>query len=135
MSGERERSQRLERLVAVQARKRQVEEWRLAELKRDHIALSASSVEILQSLGDQSLLHGLFLEAKAATLRRNEVHIAANRALQAAAEGRLREVQSVEKRLERASGDAREAANRVGERAELELALEDYLTAANASFE
>ncbi|BDA85913.1 hypothetical protein Sa4125_34550 [Aureimonas sp. SA4125] len=135
MSGEEARAGRLERLRSVQTRKRQVEEWRLAEMKREEIALAAHSVEILQSLGDQSLLQGLFLEAKATTLRRNEVKIASNRRVQVEAELSLREAQGVEKRLQRACDDARGLADQVSERANLDLALQDYLTAANASFE
>ncbi|GGD27645.1 hypothetical protein [Aureimonas glaciei] len=135
MSGEGTRAARLERLQSVQLRKRQVEEWRLAELKREGIALAALSVEILQSLGDQSLLQGLFLEAKATTLRRNEVKIVANRSIQVQAELRLREAQGIEKRLERACEEARGVADQIDERTELDLALQDYLTAANASFE
>lgn len=135
MSGEQVRSDRLQRLVAVQMRKRQLDEWRLADLKREAIALAASSADILQSLGDQSLLHGLFLDAKASTLRRNEVLVAGNRAAQVEAEKRLRDAQAIEKRLDRAAEDARETADRAAERASLDLALEDYLTAANASFE
>lgn len=135
MSGEQERARRLQRLLVVQGRKRQVEEWRLAELRREAIALAATSAEMLTSLGDQSLLHGLFLDAKASALKRNEVKIAANAVLQAKAEKLLRETQGFEKRLERASGDAREAASRVAEREGLDLALEDHLTALNASFE
>jgi len=135
MSGEQTKATRLQRLLTVQARKRQMEEWRLAELKREGIALAATSVEILQSLGDQCLLQGLFLEAKASSLRRNEVHIAANQVAQIAAVETLREAQGIEKRLERAAEDAGVDAARVGERDALALALDDYLTASRASFE
>ncbi|MBC8128983.1 MAG: hypothetical protein H7Y08_01525 [Rhizobiaceae bacterium] len=135
MSGEKARAERLQRLVEVQGRKRQMEEWRLAELKREETALAASSVEILQSLGDQSLLHGLFLEAKAATLKRNEVRIATNRSAQEVASVKLRDSQSIEKRIGRASDDARVLADRVAEQQALDLALDDYLTSTAASFE
>ncbi|RYE87458.1 MAG: hypothetical protein EOP19_04210 [Hyphomicrobiales bacterium] len=135
MSGEQARADRLQRLLSVQARKREMEEWRLADLKREGIALAATSVEILQSLGDQSLLQGLFLEAKATTLRRNEVHISGNLVLQDASAGRLREAQGIEKRLEHACDEATGEAARAAERSALELALDDYLTAARASFE
>ena len=135
MSGEAARASRLERLLSVQARKRQVEEWQLAELKRDEIKLTALSAEILESLGDQSLLQGLFLDAKAKTLRRNEVKIATNRSTQVNADLKVRQSQGIEKRLERACADARSEANRAGEQIALDLALQDYLTAADASFE
>jgi hypothetical protein len=135
MSGEEARATRLQRLLAVQARKRQMEEWRLADLKREATALAANSVEILQSLGDQSLLQGLFLEAKASALRRNEVEIVTNQTAQGKAADRLREAQGIEKRLERASEDAGVVAARAEERTALELALDGYLTAARASFE
>ena len=135
MSGEQARAIRLQRLLAVQARKRQMEEWQLAELKRTAATLEATSIEILQSLGDQSLLQGLLLEAKAATLRRNEVQISANRVEQGRTEQKVRDAQGIEKRLEQASEEASSDAARVEERAALELALDDYLTAARASFE
>jgi hypothetical protein len=135
MSGEQARAIRLQRLLAVQARKRQMEEWQLAELKRTAATLEATSIEILQSLGDQSLLQGLFLEAKAATLRRNEVQISANRVEQGRTEQKVRDAQGIEKRLEQASEEASSDAARVEERVALELALDDYLTAARASFE
>lgn len=135
MSGEQARAERLQRLLSVQARKRQMEEWRLAELKREATTLAATSVEILQSLGDQSLLQGLFLEAKASTLRRNEVQIAANQTAQLGSIGRLSAAQGIEKRLEHASEEADGVALRAEERTALDLALDDYLTASRASFE
>lgn len=135
MSGEKARAERLRRLVDVQERKRQLEEWRLAEIKRDGITLANHSVEIIESLGNESLLQGLFLEAKASALRRNEVLIARNLDAQRLAERKLMEAQGMEKRLEKASGEARSAADRVLERESLSLALDDYLTATDASFE
>lgn len=135
MSGEQARAIRLQRLLTVQARKRQMEEWRLAELKREGIALATISVEILQTLGDQSLMQGLFLEAKASALRRNEVQITANHHSQSEAVEALRSAQGIEKRLERASEEADVVAARVEERSALDVALDDYLTSARASFE
>ena len=135
MSGEQARATRLERLRTVQARKRQMEEWRLADLKLEGIALAANSVEILQSLGDQSLLQGLFLEAKASALRRNEVDIVANHTAQGKAVDKLRAAQGIERRLERASEEAGIVAGRVEERTALELALDEYLTSTRASLE
>lgn len=135
MSMEGERAERLARLLKVQAHKRRLEEWRLADLQREALALAASSAEILTSLGDQSLLHGLFLDSKVSALKRNEVSAAANRAGQESTGHRLREAQGVEKRIERASSDAGNASARVAERAGLAAVLDEYLTAANASFE
>lgn len=135
MSDENDRAERLARLLVVQAQKRRLEEWRLAELQREALALAASSAAILKSLGDESLLHGLFLDAKASALKRNEVTASANRASQAKTELRLREAQGIEKRLERASSDADGDNARVAERTGLAAVLEDYLTAVNASFE
>lgn len=135
MSGETERAERLARLLAVQAHKRRLEEWRLAELGREALALAATSADMLKSLGDQSLLHGLFLDAKVSALKRNEVAAAANRATQAATELKLRDAQGIEKRLERASADAGSAGARSAERAGLAAVLDGYLASAGASFE
>lgn len=135
MSGDRPRAARLSRLLEVQARRRQVEEWRLAELQREARDLAGAGVAILQSLGDQSLLHGLFLDAKAAALKRNEAKAVVNRARQGEAEARLRAAHGVEKRLERASGAAKAVEQRLAERDDLDEAIEAHLAAARTSLE
>ena len=111
------------------------EEWRLAELQREARDLAVASVEILQSLGDQSLLHGLFLDAKAAALKRNEAKAVVNRVQQGEAEARLRDAYGVEKRLERATGAAVAVEQRVAERDHLDDAIEAHVAAARTSLE
>ena len=135
MSGERERAVRLGRLLEVQGRKRQMEEWRLAALKREGVALHETSAEILASLGEQCLLNGLFLEGRASALRRNEGLIVRNRTAQEAAEADLDAARSIEKRLEREASAAGEIAARVKEQTDLLAALDDYLVTRSASFE
>jgi hypothetical protein len=135
MSGEKERAVRLARLVEVQSRKRQMEEWRLGALKREAVQLAETSAEILESLGEQSLLNGLFLEGRASALRRNEGLIVQNRGAQESAEAGLNAARGIEKRLERAAGDAAEVAARIREQEDLLSALDDFLTTRSASFE
>jgi hypothetical protein len=135
MSAERERAERLKRLLDVQARRRRLAEWRLADLRREAAALEATSAEILESLGTQSLLNGLFLEGRASALRRNEARIVANRAGASDAERRLVDIRGMEKRMEKAAGEAEGAALRREERDRLSEALDDYLAARAASLE
>lgn len=135
MSGERERAVRLRRLLDVQGRKRQMEEWRLAALQREAIALHETSAEILASLGEQCVLNGLFLEGRASALRRNEGLIVRNRSAQDISEADLNAARAIEKRLEREAAAAGEVAARVEEQSDLLTALDDYLVARSASFE
>lgn len=135
MSGERERAARLSRLLEVQGRKRQMQEWKLAALKREAVALHETSAEILASLGEHCLLNGLFLEGRASALRRNEGLIVCNRTAQEGAETELEAARTIEKRVEREAAAANEAAGRAKEQADLLSALDDYLTTRSASFE
>jgi hypothetical protein len=135
VSAERERAERLRRLLDVQSRKRRLAEWKLGELQREATALAATSAEIIESLGTQSLLNGLFLEAKASTLRRNEARIVANKAALAEAAARLLDAQGIEKRMERAVAEANVVAARREERDALAATLDDYLAAARTSLE
>ncbi len=135
MSTERDRAERLKRLLDVQARKRRLAEWRLAELVREEAELKATSAEILESLGTQSLLNGLFLEGRASALRRNEAKIVLNVQNREATGKALVEAQRIEKRMERAVAEADVIALRREERDDLDLALDDYLAATGASLE
>lgn len=135
MSGEAERAARLGRLLKVQGRKRQMEEWRLAALKRDAIALHETSAEILASLGEHCLLNGLFLEGRASALRRNEGLIVRNRTAQDSAETELDAARTIEKRVEREALAAAAIAARVKEQSDLLSALDDHLASRSASFE
>lgn len=135
MSGERERAVRLGRLLDVQGRKRQMEEWRLAALRREAVALAETSAEILASLGEQCVLNGLFLEGRASALRRNEGLIVRNRSAQTDAEAALEAARTIEKRVEREASAAAELAGRVKEQSDLLSALDDHLTTRSASFE
>ena len=133
MSGTR--ADRLERLQKLQKRKREMEEWRLAELERKAASLAAETEEILKSLGDQSLLNGLFLEAKANALRRKEGERAVVRAEAERAKVRLTEAGGVEKRLERIAGEARSEQTRTDESAALAEILDGFLISRSASLE
>ncbi|KAB0679888.1 hypothetical protein [Aureimonas leprariae] len=135
MSAERERAERLKRLLDVQARKRRLAEWQLAELRREAGELAAASAEIIESLGTQSLLNGLFLEGRASALRRNEAKIVRNRDAAAKAGAAFAEAQGIEKRMERAVAEAETVAARREERDALAATLDDYLAAARTSLE
>lgn len=135
MSAERERAERLKRLLDVQVRKRRLAEWKVADCNRADAELAATSAEIIESLGTQSLLNGLFLEGRASALRRNEAKILANRSLLQQAATALVEAQGVEKRMERAVAEAETVALRREEGESLALALDDWLAAKSTSLE
>lgn len=101
------RADRLERLRGLQKRMREIEEVRLADLVRRAEGLAEEARAILQSLGDQSLLHGLFLDAKAERLRRKEAERTAVLAQIETARERVSEAGRAHKRLERVAEEAR----------------------------
>ncbi|WP_294644314.1 hypothetical protein [uncultured Aureimonas sp.] len=134
MSGQ-SRAARLARVRDVQEKMRQLEEWRLGELVREETRLLKTERELLETLGSQSLMQGLFLEGKAAALRRNDVVLRETQAKEALAREKVRQAQATEKRIERAAGKAEASERAATERSELLLALEDHLAARAASFE
>lgn len=133
MSGSR--ADRLERLKRVQEKRRAIEEWRLADLRRRDAALAAEAHEILDSLGETTGLSGLFLEAKASTLKHKEGERTRLVSQEAAVRERLREAQGMEKRLERLAGEARRGEDARAEAVNLSDTLEAYLAARGASLE
>ncbi len=135
MSAEADRADRLRRLLDVQARKRRLAEWALADRRREGAELAAASAAIIESLGTQSLLNGLFLEGRASALRRNEALVVANRAAQTRAAADLAEAQGIEKRMERAVAEAGVAARRRAERDVLEATMDEYFATPRASLE
>ncbi|KQT82454.1 hypothetical protein [Aurantimonas sp. Leaf443] len=128
------RADRLERLLLVQTRKRQLDEHRLGEARREAEALAAVTVDLLRSLGEDSILNGYFLEGKAKALKRNEVKIADQAKVLAEAESVLAQSRGLEKRLERTAKEQRREADRQAEGVAL-LATIDEFTSALASFE
>ncbi|MBB3935551.1 hypothetical protein [Aureimonas phyllosphaerae] len=134
MSGQ-SRAARLARVRDVQEKMRQLEEWRLGELVREETRLRETERELLETLGSQSLMQGLFLEGKAAALRRNDVVLRETQAREAVAREKVQKAQATEKRLERAADKAEATERAATERSELLLALEDHLAARAASFE
>ncbi|KTQ94121.1 MULTISPECIES: hypothetical protein [Aureimonas] len=132
---EGKRSDRLARVLAVQERKRQQAEWALAELVREQKGLEDTRDELLDTLGAQSLMQGLFLDAKVSALRRNDLALAAVSAKQLDARERVRAENMTEKRVERAA-EAALVEDRIAQDAvELLSALEDHLVARAASLE
>lgn len=128
------RSERLGRVLAVQQQKRRLAEWKLAELVREEEGLRATEVELLDTLGRQSLMQGLFLDAKVSALRRNDLALRATQVRQATARDGLTEIRRTEKRIERASEEASRADRSASERAGLLEALDEHLAAQAASF-
>ncbi|RFC62638.1 hypothetical protein DYI37_15505 [Fulvimarina endophytica] len=127
MSDAARKKKRLERVLKVQAQKRQIEEWALAQLKQKHDEIDRSDREILDSLDPEHRLHGLFVEAKVKSLRRNDVERRRNEEEQKLGEARLAEVRLQEKGIERRMKAAsREAASDV-EAAALESHVESFL--------
>lgn len=124
------KAERLLRLADVQVRKRQLCEWRLAELARTGAALEAEIAAVIESLGSQSALSGLFLDQKVLTLRRKDGELAANREAQAAARAALQEATRLEKQLERVSAEASATQQRRDEADALAETLDAYLSRA-----
>lgn len=101
MSETTDRVKRLNRILKVQAQKRLLEEWRIGQLREKSVALERADAEILGSLGVDNALHGLFIGAKVANLRRNEVERQKLAGEEVVAQERLRQVRRVEKSLEK----------------------------------
>lgn len=128
MSGVADRAARLERLASVQKKRREIAEWRVSELSRVRVALEAEIAAIIESLGSQSLLNGLFLDQKVLSLRRKDGELGANAlALKEAGDALLACLRS-EKQLGRMLGAARYEKRRADEAVELSLTLEAFLS-------
>ncbi|WP_427024052.1 hypothetical protein ACP4J4_16240 [Aureimonas ureilytica] len=129
------RSDRLARVLAVQERKRQLAEWALSDLAREEKRLEDTRVELLDTLGAQSLMQGLFLDAKVSALKRNEVALAAVLKQKDEARERVQTESLAEKRVERAANAALVEDRATEEAAALALTLDDYLAGRAASLE
>ncbi len=129
------RSDRLARVLAVQERKRQLAEWALSDLVREEKRLEDTRVELLDTLGAQSLMQGLFLDAKVSALKRNEVALAAVLKQKDEARERVQTESLAEKRVERAANAALVEDRATEEAAALALTLDDYLVGRAASLE
>ncbi|ALN74134.1 hypothetical protein [Aureimonas sp. AU20] len=132
---EGKRSDRLARVLAVQERKRQLAEWALAELVREEKRLEDTRDELLDTLGAQSLMQGLFLDAKVSALRRNDVTLSGVVERQAEARSEVQAANLAEKRVQRAAEAALVEDRMAEDTAELLSTLDDYLVARAASLE
>lgn len=63
------RTEKMQRIVKAQEQLKLAEEWRLRSLEGQLAETEASERELLTSLGTDSALHGLFLDATARRLR------------------------------------------------------------------
>ena len=135
MSAAPGRAARLQRLATVQKKRREIAEWRVSELSRLRHHIETEIAAIIESLGSQSLLSGLFLDQKVLTLRRKDAELAANAlALKAAGDALLACLRS-EKQLCRMLSAARYDKQRADEAGELSLTLEAFLVRPGASLE
>lgn len=134
MSGGK-RSDRLARVLAVQERKRQLAEWALADFVREEKQLEDTRAELLDTLGAQSLMQGLFLDAKVSALKRNDMALAAVVKRQSEARERVQAESLAEKRVQRAFDAALVEDRAASEMAELLATLDDHLVARAASLE
>lgn len=132
---EGKRSDRLKRVLAVQERKRQLAEWALADLVREEKQLEDTRAELLDTLGAQSLMQGLFLDAKVSALKRNDMALAAVVKRQSEARERVQAESLAEKRVQRAFDAALVEDRAASEMAELLATLDDHLVARAASLE
>ncbi|MCK5932555.1 MAG: hypothetical protein KAG89_10345 [Fulvimarina manganoxydans] len=121
------RAKRMERVLKVQVQKRQIEEWTLTHLKQKHAEIDQADREILQSLDPSSELHGLFVDAKVKSLRRNDLARRDNLKAQAETEGRLREARRGEKGVEKRRDEARREAGSVSEAKTLASNVDAFL--------
>ena len=135
MSETSDRVRRLNRILKVQAQKRLLEEWRLSHLREERAELDRTDAELLASLGTGSSLHGLFIDVKVRTLRRNEVERRALEQRKAAVEERLRSVRRVEKGVEKQRNQARRTADAETEAKERDASIDSFLARTRSSFE
>ena len=120
------RAKRMERVLKVQMQKRQIEEWTLTHLKQKHAEIDQADREILQSLDPSSELHGLFVDAKVKSLRRNDL-ARDNLKAQDETEGRLREARRGEKGVEKRRDEARREAGSASEAKTLASNVDAFL--------
>ncbi|MEF2550831.1 hypothetical protein VQ042_05540 [Aurantimonas sp. A2-1-M11] len=135
MSDERSRVRRLDRILKVQGQKRLLEEWRLSNLRQERDDIDKDDVALLDSLGTESQLHGLFIEAKVRNLRRNEVKRSANLKDQSATAQRITSTRRAEKGVAKVRDDARRARDADEEARSLDASVEGHLARRHPSFE
>ena len=135
MSENGERLRRMGRLLKVQAQKRLLEEWRLSHLKEARARIDRDDVDLLESLGTASALHGLFIESKVKTLRRNDLERRENLKDQTIVEGRIVAARRSEKGIERLRDEARLGDEAAEVAQSLEASLDGFLSRGRTSLE
>jgi hypothetical protein len=63
------KTRRVHRILAIERQLQRVQEWKLAELRRNLAALEASQQDLIRALDDDDALQGLFIDALARRLR------------------------------------------------------------------
>lgn len=107
----RQRLQKAERLHKVQEQLHRIAEWKLAELQRQITGLQEAQETLIQTLNNDDVLHGLFVESAARRLSnlakdeerlrqaaKVQTRVVCDRAMQAKRIERFNEVLSVEGR-------------------------------------
>ncbi|HEY9058309.1 MAG TPA: hypothetical protein VIN77_14255 [Aurantimonas sp.] len=135
MSENRSKLHRLERLMKVQGQKRLLEEWRLGHLRKERDEIDRSDTELLASLGTDSQLHGLFVEAKVRNLRRNDAARRTNLAHQSETEKKIQSARRSEKGVEKIRDEARRSTVVEDEARELQVGVDGFLARKRTSFE
>jgi chromosome segregation ATPase len=97
----KKRLESMERVVGVQRQLRRMAEVKLAELERHQASLAASRQELVSSLNEDTMLHGLFIEAMARRVKSVSSEISDIERLKDAQAKRLLDQTSRLKRAER----------------------------------
>lgn len=119
-----ERLKKIERVVEVQRQLKRLTEWKLALLRRDETGLRRAQEQLIGSLNDGALHHGLFVGSMARRLSRLSQEEEALRETAKTLQERMIAESMRLKRTERlAHGMAREAVAQA-ERADLERLVE-----------
>lgn len=63
------RARKLQRILKAQQQLKATEEWKMANLEQRRAASESAEREIIATLNDESVLHGLFLDTMARRLR------------------------------------------------------------------
>lgn len=122
MTDARAREKALSRIAAVQAQKRRLEEWKLADVHRRARAVAEAEAQTVAAMNDGSPLHGLFV---AQAGRRLESLARQRRSLEAAIARQGEAVRAEARREKAAEALLADAARRAEEerrrRADLEI--------------
>lgn len=122
-----------ERILAVQRQLQRLEERKLAEIQQQELAVNADRQDILQSLNDKEVLHGLFVFAMAKRLRKLDEETARLELEKSVVSRRLLEQGRRRKRAETLYESVSDAWRREEDRRELLSVIDQTASPAKAS--